>query len=143
MTIFLKMRCFFWLCFFVISSAYAQTTPALNPQTTSHKPLNLDDSAIVKSMAEEMNKDNPPVTTPTLSAGPNKVDELFKKAEKAGFAPKIVEIKTAGSSERVTKVSYGNESYCVYSPSVARTDGIDSIQHGLQTQVRTCPKEAQ
>ena len=143
MTIFLKMRCFFWLCFFVISSAYAQTTPALNPQTTSHKPLNLDGSAIVKSMAEEMNKDNPPVTTPTLSAGPNKVDELFKKAEKAGFAPKIVEIKTAGSSERVTKVSYGNESYCVYSPSVARTDGIDSIQHGLQTQVRTCPKEAQ
>ena len=143
MTIFLKMRCFFWLCFFVISSAYAQTTPALNPQTTSHKPLNLDDSAIVKSMAEEMNKDNPPVTTPTLSAGPTKVDELFKKAEKAGFAPKIVEIKMAGTPERITKVTYGNESYCIYSPTVARTDGIDAIQHGLQTQVRTCPKEAQ
>ena len=100
------------------------------------KPLNLDSSAIAAQISKEEPVEKP---TEVLSAGPNKVDEIFKKAEKHDAVPTMVEINTPGSPQRVTKVTGADGSYCVYSPAVGRTDGIDEIQNGLQKQVRSCP----
>jgi len=102
----------------------------------STKPLNLDDQSITEDLAKEV-----PVAkkTEAVSVEPNKMNAEFSKAEKHGVVPTITEINTAGTPQRVTKVTGKDGSYCVYSPTVARTDGIDEIQNGLQNQVRSCP----
>jgi len=127
--------------FVAAPAVFAQTTPAAtNDKATTAapaKPLNLDSSAVAAEMSKEMPTEKP---IEVLSVAPNKVDELFKKAEKRDAIPTTVEISTPGSPQRVTKVTGPDGSYCVYSPAVGRTDGIDEIQNGQKTQVRTCPQ---
>lgn len=106
--------------------------------------LNLDDKNIAKELLKEDRardnaSDNKNEKLETIKVEPNELDASFKKAEKHGIIPHIEEINAAGAPQRVTKVTGVAGSYCVYSPTVARTDGIDEIQNGLQDQVRTCP----
>ena len=111
-----------------------------NPVSEKSVPLNLDDQTIAKELVKESQANKPDNTNlETIRTEPNRLDESFNKAEKHGIVPSTVEINTAGTPQRVTKVTGADGSYCVYSPTVARTDGIDEIQNGLQTQVRTCP----
>ena len=121
----------------ICATAQAQTPTKATPAEEKAQPLNLDSSAIASDMSKQI-----PVRTPTdtLSSGTNKVDDIFKQAEKHRGPPTQTELMTAGAPERVTKVTGEDGSYCVYSPSVARTDGIDAIQKGLQSQVRSCPQ---
>jgi len=124
-----KLAAIALLCSLAGSNASGQTNPA---------PLNLDDSKITRELVK-----NEPVgdKTETVSTEPKKMDESFRKAEKPSIiVPKTEEIPVSGSAQRVTKVTGPDGSYCVYTPTVARTDGIDEIQNGLQNQVRTCPK---
>jgi hypothetical protein len=135
-------------CLAFMTAMMLSTSFAQNPSTATadkavtpslSQPLNLDSSSI----AAEINKEEPAEkTNEVLSASPNKIDDLFKKAERHGVLPTNVEITTPGAPQRVTKVTGADGSYCVYSPAVGKTDGIDEIQNGLQTQVRSCPSEA-
>jgi len=114
---------------------WAQTNPVQDQPAT---PLNLDDRNITKEMVKE--EPAPPDSGEKIGISPNQLDESFTKAEKHGLIPTTKEINVSGAPERVTKVTGADGvTYCVYSPTVARTDGIDQIQNGLQTQVRTCP----
>jgi hypothetical protein len=115
---------------------WAQTkpVPADNPPAAS---LNLDDQNITKELVGKE-----PVVDPKekISVSHSQMDDSFAKAEKHGFIPTTKEIYVTGAPQRVTKVTGADgSSYCVYTPTVARTDGIDEIQNGDQTQVRTCP----
>ncbi len=104
--------------------------------TTPPVPLNLD----ARDIAREISKEAPVDAAPEkIGIAPNKMDDSFSKAEKHGLIPAVVEINTAGAPERVTKVTGAAGTYCVYAPTVGRTDGVDDIQNGEQTQVRTCP----
>ena len=134
-----KIICLIWLCACAAASAQDKTTVTPVETSAPTTELNLD----VSKIAAEL---NPPVQTrqssETLSLELNKLDQLFQKAAKHGDAPEMVEINTAGSAQRVTRVNHGESSYCVYAPTVSRTDGIDAIQKGLQNQVRSCPQES-
>ena len=111
-----------------------------NPVADKPATLNLDDQKIAKELIKESrDNDSGNNSSEKISVEPNQLDASFAKAEKHGLKPEIVEINTAGSPQRVTKVTGADGTYCVYAPTVARTDGIDAIQNGLQNQVRTCP----
>ena len=119
---------------------WAQT----NPVTEKSAPLNLDDKNIAKELLKEdgaadNSSTNKNDRLETITVEPNELDASFKKAEKHGIIPRTVEINAGGAAQRVTKVTGPAGTYCVYSPTVARTDGVDEIQSGLQDQVRTCP----
>ena len=132
------------ICSIASSEVCAQNKPPAEPASPTapaapiSAPLNLDDRRI----ARELGKEEPgPVPTEKISVSPNRMDESFNKAERHGNIPTIKEINVSGAPERVTKVTGADgESYCVYSPTVARTDGIDAIQNGVQNQVRSCPQ---
>jgi hypothetical protein len=114
---------------------WAQTNPV---PVQSSAPLNLDDRNVTKELVKE--EPVAPDNGEKIGISPHQMDESFTKAEKHGFIPSTKEINVSGAPERVTKVTGADgSSYCVYSPTVARTDGIDEIQNGGQTQVRSCP----
>jgi hypothetical protein len=116
--------------------AWTQTNPVTEKPVT----LNLDDKKIAKELLKEDRvNDNNSDKSETIKVEPNELDASFNKAEKHGLKPDIVEMNGPGGQQRVTKVIGADGAYCVYSPAVARTDGIDEIQNGLQNQVRTCP----
>jgi len=115
------------------AAASAQISPAAE---TKPAPLNLDTQEITKDLIREKTDVD---TSEIISIEPNKMDENFIKAEKHGTVPVITEVNVPGSPQRITKVTGPEAAYCVYAPSVARTDGIDGIQNGMQNQVRSCP----
>jgi len=127
--------------FILVGIIVGMTGPNSYAQTNSNEvappaPLNLD----ARRIAKEISKEEPLEPAPEkISVEPNRMDESFTKAEKHGLIPTVVEINTPGTPERVTKVNGAGGAYCVYSPTVGRTDGVDDIQNGEQTQVRTCP----
>jgi len=126
------------LCSIACFEVLAQNKPKVE---TPVAPLNLDDQSIANDMAKEA-----PVSAPVsdksekVSVEPHLMDDSFTKAEKHGIIPSTKEIQVSGAPQRVTKVTGADGSYCVYTPTVARTDGIDEIQNGLQNQVRSCPQ---
>jgi hypothetical protein len=126
------------LCSIACFEVWAQNKP--NVDTPAAK-LNLDDTGVADDMAKEA-----PAGVVKAGDKSDKVsvahplDDSFAKAEKHGVIPTTKEIQVPGAPQRVTKVTGPDGSYCVYSPTVARTDGIDEIQNGLQTQVRSCPQ---
>jgi len=117
-------------------AAFESAAQSSAAATKNDKPLNLDDQIITQDIAKESNLEQ---KTETVSVEPNKLDAGFIKAEKHGIIPDTTEINVTGTPQRVTKVTGKEGTYCVYSPTVARTDGIDEIQNGLQNQVRSCP----
>jgi len=121
-------------CSVACFEVWAQNKPNVD---TPSVPLNLDDQSIADDMAKEA-----PVSDKLekVSVEPHLMDESFAKAEKHGIIPTATEIPVAGAPQRVTKVTGADGTYCVYTPTVARTDGIDEIQNGLQNQVRSCPQ---
>jgi hypothetical protein len=121
-------------CSVACFEVWAQNKPNVD---TPSVPLNLDDQSIADDMAKEA-----PVSDKLekVSVEPHLMDESFAKAEKHGIIPTVTEIPVAGAPQRVTKVTGADGTYCVYTPTVARTDGIDEIQNGLQNQVRSCPQ---
>ncbi len=123
---------------FMLGLATAQDKP---DAATADKPLNLNVQDIAKELIKEDKQDGKSDSTETVSVQPNKMDETFIKAEKPGLIPKVTEINVTGAPQRVTKVTSAAGTYCVYTPSVGRTDGIDEIQNGAQNQVRTCPQQ--
>ncbi len=124
-----------FLCSVACFEVWAQATPTGNTQDA---PLNLRDKSIIREMVKE--DPAPANTTPKLSGNPDPLDAKFVKAEKHGIVPSTTEINVPGAPQRVTKVTGADGSYCVTTPTGARTDGIDDIQNGNQTQVRTCPQ---
>ncbi|PRC92030.1 hypothetical protein [Solimicrobium silvestre] len=131
-----NFKLFFLAASLLSPFASAQVAESTMP-TQQTAPLNLDTDKVSKEISQEqpvylIKKD-------TLSAGENAFTNTFTQAEKKVKVSGEVEIGV-GTSQRVTKVTNPNGSYCVYSPTVARTDGVDEIQNGLQTQVRSCPQ---
>lgn len=115
---------------------------AVSAQTSSEvgqlpsAPLNLD----VQHIAKELIRDDQ-AAKQAEKISTDQPDTPFGMTAKHHVAPAIQEISVSGAPERVTKVTGADgSSYCVYEPTIARTDGIDAIQHGLQNQVRTCPQ---
>lgn len=117
------------------SELWAQNKPVPEKHAAE---LNLDD----KNIAEEFSKEIPmnKKSEEKISISPNHMDDSFSKAQKHGIVPTTKEINVPGTPGRITMVTGADGTYCVYSPTVARTDGIDEIQNGLQNQVRNCPQ---
>lgn len=122
------------------TTVLAQSAPDA-PAAAPAKPLNLDARQIAKELVKEDPQPAPAPAPEKLSAAQTKMDDTFTKAEKPGLIPKVTEIAVPGAPQRVTKVTSAAGTYCVYSPTTARTDGIDQIQNDMQNQVRTCPSE--
>ncbi len=123
------------LCSMACFEVWAQTTSTDN---TPAAPLNLRDKGIIRELIKEDPAPADPATKVSGTVDP--LDAKFVKAEKHGIIPTTTEISVPGSPQRTTKVTGADGSYCVNTPTVARTDGIDEIQNGQQTQVRTCPQ---